>query len=138
MNLEERLKRAITQRKDDVFVRKEFERFGSAAQVSRALKQLTATGKLVKLGVGIYAKAKLSVLTGKPIPVRPVDVLAYSALEKLGVTVMPSRLTAEYNSGKSTQIPAGTVLNTGDRKITRKIGFGGRYVEYEKACTRPN
>ena len=47
MVTEERLKRAITLRKDDVFLRSEFSRFGSPAQLSRALKQLIAEGVLV-------------------------------------------------------------------------------------------
>lgn len=136
MVLEERIKRSIAQRKDVVFVRKEFDQFGSQSQVSRALKQLVSEGKLVKLGVGIYAKAKPSVLSGKPIPVRPVDVLAPDALKKLGVEVGPSRLTEAYNTGKSTQIPAGTVFNVGQRRISRKISFGGRGIKYEKNPSR--
>lgn len=138
MTIEERLNRSINQCEDDVFVRGEFSQFGSRSQVSRALKKIVAEGKLVKLGVGIYAKAKRSVLDGSPIPVRTVDVLASQALEKLGVAVGPSRLTQAYNSGASTQIPAGTVLNTGDRKITRRIGFGGRFVKYERTARKPS
>lgn len=132
MLLEERLKRSISQRKDDVFLRKEFSQFGSPAQVSRALRQLIMEGRLVKLGLGIYAKAKLGVASGKPIPIKPVDVLAPKALAKLGVVVGPSRLTAAYNEGRTTQLPAGTVLNTGTRKVTRRIGFGGRVIKYEE------
>ena len=131
MSLEERIKRSIRLRADDVFVRSEFARFGSPAQISRALRRLIASGRLVKLGVGIYAKTKTSVLTGKPIPTRPVDVLAPLALAKLGVDVKASQLAAQYNAGTSTQIPAGTVLNTGKRKVTRRIGFGDRVVAYE-------
>ena len=131
MNIEERMKRAITQRRDDVFVRYEFSRFGSEAQVSRALRDFVSAGTLVKLGVGVYAKAKPSVLSGKAIPVKPVDVLAPIALQKLGVSVSPSKLAQAYNAGQTTQIPAGTVLNTGGRRISRKLGFGERYVRYE-------
>ncbi|MCV4188841.1 hypothetical protein [Pseudomonas aeruginosa] len=52
MITEERLKRAIALRKDNVFLRSEFARFGSPAQLSRALRQLIAEGVLVKLGFG--------------------------------------------------------------------------------------
>lgn len=131
MIIEQRLKRAISQRKDEVFVRSEFSGFGSPAQVSRALRHFVNTGTLVKLGVGVYAKAKTSVLTGKAIPVKPVDLLAPVALQKLGVSVRASMRTEAYNSGETTQIPAGTVLNTGGRRISRKLGFGERYVQYE-------
>jgi hypothetical protein len=135
MIIEQRLKRSITQRKDDVFVRSDFAQFGSPAQVSRALKQFVEVGLLVKLGIGVYAKAKKSVLTGNAIPVKPVDVLAPVALKKLGVSVGPGKLAQAYNSRESTQLPAGTVLNTRGRKISRKLGFGGRYIKYETTRT---
>lgn len=87
MIAEERLKRAIALRKDNVFLRSEFARFGSPAQLSQALRQLIAEGVLVKLGLGVFAKAKPSALTGKPIPVQPLEVLAPPVLQKLGVKV---------------------------------------------------
>lgn len=131
MVIEERLKRSIALRKDDVFLRSEFSDFGSRAQVSRALRHLVANGVLVKLGVGVFAKAKISVLTGKPIPVRPLEVLAPLVLQKLGVKITAGRAAREYNASDSLQLPAGIVFDTGSRRINRKLGFGGRYVVYE-------
>ena len=133
MNIIGRIKRSIANRDDEVFLRVEFERFGSPAQVGRALTQLTNEGSLVRLGVGVYAKAKPSVLTGKPIPARPLEVLAPEVLKKLGIAVMPSRLTQDYNAGRSTQLPSGIVLNTGKRRIARKLSFNGKAVQYEHA-----
>jgi len=131
LSVQDRIQCSIDLSGDDVFLRSEFARFGGPSQISRVLRHLVASGQLVKLGVGIYAKSKPSRLTGKPIPVRPVDVLAPIALKKLGVSVNPSRLAAAYNAGISTQVPAGTVINTGKRRISRRIGFGGRFVKYE-------
>ncbi|CBJ39703.1 DUF6088 family protein [Ralstonia pseudosolanacearum] len=131
MILAERMKRSIARRNDEVFVRSEFAKLGSEAQVSRALKELVTSGVIVKLGVGVYAKAKRSVLSGAAIPVKPVDVLAPIALMKLGVTVYPSKNTQKYNAGETTQIPAGNVLNTGGRRIARKLGFGRQTIRYE-------
>lgn len=131
MVIEERLKRSIALRKDDVFLRSEFSDFGSPAQVSRALRHLVANGVLVKLGVGVFAKAKASVLTGKPIPVRPLEVLAPLVLQKLGVKITAGRAVREYYASDSLQLPAGIVFDTGSRRINRKLGFGGRYVVYE-------
>ncbi|WP_437884438.1 S-adenosylhomocysteine hydrolase [Pseudomonas sp. LRF_L74] len=131
MVVEERLKRAIALRKDDVFLRSEFARFGSPAQLSRALRQLIAEGVLVKLGLGVFAKAKPSALTGNPIPAQPLVVLAPLVLQKLGVKVKTSRLVGDYNSGTSQQLAAGIVLDIGCRRITRKLGFGKQTVAYE-------
>lgn len=133
MNIVDRIKRSVANRDDGVFLRGEFERFGSPAQVGRALTQLTSEGVLIRLGVGVYAKAKPSVLTGKPIPARPLEVLAPEVLKKLGIAVMPSRLTEDYNAGRSTQLPSGIVLNTGKRRIARKLSFNGKAVQYEHA-----
>ena len=133
MNITDRIKRSISNRNADVFVRTDFESFGSASQVGRALHGLTADGTLVKLGTGVYARAKASVLSGKPIPVKPLEVLAPQALLKYGVKLKEARLTHAYNSGRSTQIPTGIVLNTGKRRITRKLGFNGKFVQYERA-----
>jgi hypothetical protein len=131
MNIIDRIKRSIRGRADLVFRPIDFQPFGSEASVKRALKELTEMGVLVRLGVGIYAKAKPSVISGKPIPVQPLEVLGPLALAKLGVRVKESFQTAKYNAGRSTQVPAGIVVNIGKQRISRKIGFNGKLMAYE-------
>lgn len=133
MYIVDRLQRSLANRNADVFLRAEFDAFGSTAQVGRALAELQNRGVLVKLGVGVYARAKPSVLTGKPIPAKPLEVLAPEVLKKFGVQAGESRQTREYNAGASTQVPAGIVFNTGKRRIQRKLGFNGKLVQYERA-----
>ena len=133
MRIMERIRRCIANQGDGVFLRAEFERFGSPAQVDRALRQLKCEGILVRLGLGVHAKAKPSVLSGFPIPARPLEVLAPVALKKLGIPVMPSRLAQDYNAGRSTQLPSGIVLHTGKRRIGRRLNFNGKAVQYERA-----
>jgi hypothetical protein len=133
MNTLERIKRSVANRGDGVFLRNEFEQFGSPAQVGRSLRQLTPDGMLVRLGMGVYAKAKPSALTGKPIPLRPLEVLAPEALYKLGIAIAPSRLVQAYNANRSTQVPAGIVVNVGKQRVVRKLGFNGKVVQYEYA-----
>ncbi|TCG08627.1 S-adenosylhomocysteine hydrolase [Paraburkholderia steynii] len=136
MYLEDRLKISIAKQASDVFLRTDFARFGSEAQVSRALRKLVETGVIVKLGVGVYARAKRSALSGVPIPVQPVEILAEKALARMGVKVYPSRQVELYNSGRTTQLPAGVVINTGRRRIGRKLGFGKKTVQYENHLRR--
>ena len=131
MNITDRIRRSVRGRTDLVFRPADFLAFGSEASVKRALKELTEMGVLVRLGVGIYAKAKPSVISGKPIPVQPLEVLGPLALAKLGVRVYESFQTAEYNAGRSTQVPAGIVVNIGKQRISRKIGFNGKLMAYE-------
>jgi len=133
MNITDRIRRCIRNRADLVFRPVDFLPFGSEASVKRALKALTDKGVLVRLGVGVYAKAKPSVLSGKPIPIQPLEVLGPQALAKLGVRLQASRQTAEYNAGQSTQVPAGIVVNVGRQRVSRKIGFNGKFLQYEQA-----
>jgi len=133
MNITDRIRRSIRNRTDLVFRPTEFLPFGSEASVKRALKELTDIGVVVRLGVGIYAKAKPSVISGKPIPIQPLEVLGPQALSKLGVRLKESLQTAEYNSGRSTQVPTGIVVNIGKQRISRKIGFNGKFLQYEHA-----
>jgi hypothetical protein len=133
MNITERIRRSIRNRADLVFRPADFLPFGSEASVKRALKELTDLGVLVRLGVGIYAKAKPSVISGKPIPIQPLEVLGPQALSKLGVRLKESVQTADYNSGRSTQVPTGLVINIGKQRVSRKIGFNGKFLQYQHA-----
>ena len=133
MNITNRIRRSIRSRSDLVFRPTDFQPFGSEASVKRALKELTDIGLLVRLGVGIYAKAKPSVISGKPIPIQPLEVLGPQALIKLGVRLKESFQTAEYNAGRSTQVPTGIVVNIGKQRNSRKIGFDGKFIKYEHA-----
>jgi hypothetical protein len=133
MNITDRIRRSILNRAELVFRPTDFKPFGSEASIKRAIKELTNIGVLVRLGVGIYAKAKPSVISGNPIPIQPLEVLGPQALSKLGVRMKESFQTAEYNAGRSTQIPTGIVVNIGKQRISRKIGFNGKFLKYEHA-----
>lgn len=133
MKTVERIERSLALKKSDVLIRSEYDKFGSEAQVTRALKELVERGKLVRLGRGVYAKAKPSVLTGKAIPVQPLENLAPQVLQKLGIEVSPSRQTQAYNAGLTTQVPTGIVFQVARRRITRKLGFNGKTVKFECA-----
>ena len=133
MSVRERILHAISISKSDVFLKRDFAPNGSTSQITRVLRLLVNEGVIVRISLGVYARAKFSVLTGKPIPVKPVSVLAPEVLRRLGVDAHASRSVQEYNQGKTTQIPpkAGAVINTGRRRIRRKIGFGASQIEYE-------
>ncbi|WP_218511960.1 S-adenosylhomocysteine hydrolase [Variovorax sp. dw_308] len=133
MTVLDRIEHLLSTRVDMlVFLRLDFRGFGSDSQVGRALNDLVGRGVIVRYGVGVYARAKPSVLSGRPIPVRPLEVLAPQALARLGVEVSPSRLVREYNAGRTTQVPSVLYLGIGSRRITRKLGFNGVFVRYER------
>lgn len=131
MNLEDRMRRSITQRQSTVVLRSEFAGMGSAAQVGRVLARLVDDGKLVKISKGAFAKTRINKFTGKPTPAATLEAISAELFAKLGIDVAPSRLVEDYNSGKSTQIPPTTIVNTGSRRITRKVTVGNRSIAYE-------
>ena len=105
---------------------------GGYDQIGRVLRELAREGKLIKLGYGLYAKTKQSILTGEIILVKNLPELAREAVERLGLEVVPSYWEREYNAGRTTQVPTGRRIAVKGR-ISRKIGYNGVYVNYEAA-----
>lgn len=128
-----RLEAKFRRSKEVVFLRRDFARLGGDRQVSRALRQLCAAGAIVRVGQGIYVRARASSVTGKPVPALTLIEIGLQALSKLGVSADLGRSAREYMAGKTTQIPVATVINTGRARITRKIGFGKQQVRYERS-----
>jgi hypothetical protein len=93
---------------------------------------LVDTGKLVRVGHGIYAKTRMNRFTGTLLPAAPFESIASEAFRKLGIDVGPGTLARDYNSGVSTQIPMMAVVTTGRRRITRRIQVGTKRVVYER------
>lgn len=114
-----------------VWLREDFEDLGGYDQVGRALKKLGRKEKILKIGYGLYAKAKKSSITGNIIPIKSLPELAKEALGRLGVKVLSSTAEREYREGVSMQVPTGRYIGVRSRVI-RKIGYQGKYIEYER------
>lgn len=133
MKLEDRMSRSIKQRTSIVVLRSDFSKMGSDSQVGRVLARFVESGVLVRVSKGAFAKARINQYTGKPTPAGTLEMIAAELFSKLKISIAPSTLVAEYNSGKSTQIPMGTVVNTGSRRISRKVIVGSNAVVYENS-----
>lgn len=57
---------------------------------------------------------------------KSLEILAPFALRKLGIKTQPSRVAQAYNRGTTTQLRSGIVVNVGSRRVSMRIGFGGR------------
>ena len=121
------IERRVRRSQRNVFLRGDFEEFGSYDAVGRALLGQVQSGNLVRIGYGLYAKAELSPLTGKPAPIVGIRVLATEALKRLGKAAGPSSFDTTYITGRSTQVPTGRTLAVKTR-ICRRIGYDGNYV----------
>ncbi|HTI12802.1 MAG TPA: DUF6088 family protein [Puia sp.] len=130
--IEARILTRISRMKSSVVLREDFTDLGEYDQVGRALRQLTLKGKILKIGYGLYAKAKISSLTGEILPVQNLPILAKEALNRLGVEVKPTKAELDYQTGRSTQVPTGRLIGVKNR-ISRKIGYKGASIYYERA-----
>ncbi len=111
----------ISRSKREVFLRADFEKLGGYDQVGRALRQLTNDGFLLKLGYGLYVKARINRITGQTMLSAQGGFTQVSeeALSRLGVEWKPSEAVEVYQAG-GTQIPANSEVTIFDR-FARKI-----------------
>lgn len=136
LTVRERIRQAIKLSAGNVILRGEVAGMGSTSRVSAALKALQVEGMLIRIGKGVYAKTRKSSVTGSDIPAGSLETLATELLIKLGVSVSAGSAANAYNSGETTQLPGAFVVNTGRRRISRKIEVGGRRLVYENDVDR--
>jgi len=131
-NLETRLMKCIERKRGDVFLRSDFRDLGGYDQVGRALRALVRKGRLLKIGQGLYTRAEAWPFDGAPAPVKGLRALAAEALDRLGIKSAPTRFEKAYNSGQTTQVPAGRTIAV-TKRVRRKIGYKGTYMRFERA-----
>ncbi len=132
MTIQERIERSIQRSTTTVFIRADFDKFGGYDQVGRVLREIVKSGILVKVGYGVYVKARKSVVTGNFVPVIPLLEVGLQALARLGVKADLGAAAQEYMQGNTTQMPMATVVNVGKSRISRQLGFGSKMIRYEK------
>ncbi|WP_022948669.1 hypothetical protein [Methylohalobius crimeensis] len=127
--IRDRIRQAIDESGDKVFLRREFDRFGSRSGVNATLRKMIDEGELVRVGYGLYVPAEMG--ERGAYPKFFIEDFAPRALEKLGVEFRLGRAWRRYNSGESTQVPVRLILDVGRRRITRRIGFKNSVLLYE-------
>jgi hypothetical protein len=131
--LRERVEGRIARKRSDVFLTREFRDLGGEDQVLRALRGLVRDGRLVRLGYGVYGRAVVSRLSGKPM-LYSADGFAGAArqaLTKLGVKWEPTEAERAYNEGRSTQIPINPVVRIKGR-FARHLRDGDQELVLEQ------
>lgn len=125
MTTKDRMMSRLKRSKRYVFTREDFCDIASYDQIGRSLRSLVKEGVLLRIGYGVYTKARRNALTGNVMPAAPGGAAAVmtEALTRLKVKYTLTGATECYNSGKSTQIPASTQIKTSPRfKRTLAIG----------------
>ena len=117
MRLADRMRQSLRRRSGHLVLRAELAPLGSASQVSAALKALQREGELLRLGSGVYAKSRWDESTRQVTPVVAHRTLARELALKLDAHV------ADDADGT-------WVLDTGDRRVSRKLALGQSAVRY--------
>lgn len=74
MNLDSKLQISLSKRSGNIVLRRDLSRLASASHLSEALHDLVSDGRLIRLGAGIYAKARPDA-SGDPQLLAPSDEL---------------------------------------------------------------
>jgi hypothetical protein len=132
--LRERIEARMTRKpREDVFLPREFADLGGEDQVLRVLRGMVRDGHLVRLVYGVYGRAIVSRLSGRPILYSPNGFAgaARQALTKLGVKWEPTEAERAYNEGRSTQVPINPVVRVKGR-FSRQLRYGSTELVLER------
>jgi len=115
-----------------VFLRDDFNRFGTYRQVCRVVKELSDEGKLMRLGYGTYVKARPSSISGKPVADESLVNIGLEIMKKLGIKADVGKDMRALIQGDSTQVPMLSIVNVCNARVCRKLSVGNRSLVYEK------
>jgi hypothetical protein len=131
----DRIRSFIQQSKHKVFLRSDFVAFGSSTQVGRAISVLVDKRGLVRISPGAYVRTRRNLFTGELRADGNLEEFATELFWRLGITVRLGALQREYNKHRGLQgymqRPTEVVIDTGNRRITRKITVSDQTVKYE-------
>lgn len=130
MKLEDRMRLSIRRRAGHVILRADVSGLGSASQVSHALTVLQDKGELVRLGAGVYAKAIRDAGTGAVRPLADFETLARETASKLRMVADPKAVGTAGTVQALADSGCPLVVDTGERRISRKLALGGHSVAY--------
>lgn len=130
MTIQNRIKTRVKRSKRSVFLRSDFKDIADYDQVGRGLRSLSREGLLMKIGYGLYVRARTNRITGKLMPdnVAGADGVLIEAMERLGIDYTIDDLSSMNFAGQSTQIPAKVKITPRGPRFTRKIVIGKQRV----------
>jgi hypothetical protein len=128
----DRILASLRNSKSKVFLRDDFNRFGTYRQVCRVVKELSDEGKLLRLGYGTYVKAHPSSISGKAVADESLINIGLETMKKLGIKANVGKDMRALIQGDSTQVPMLPIVNIGNARVCRKLSVGNRSLIYEK------
>lgn len=130
MKLEDRMRQSIRRRVGNVVFRADVAGLGSPSQVTHALGALLHNGELLRMGSGVYAKATRDARTNLVRPLADFESLAREAAQKFGVPWQARTLATSGEPGAASHRPVEFVVETGERRISRRLSLEGQVVVF--------
>jgi len=118
MKIESRILSSIKQRAGAVILRRDVTGMGSPSQVSASLKALQTKGIIVRVSAGVFVKSSIDSGVGTSTLTASAGEIASEVFQKLGIDMQ-----VEGDADRLT-------LNTGVRRIRRRLSIGGKAVVY--------
>jgi hypothetical protein len=139
MTVLQKMQTRIRRCKRSVFLRSDFKDIADYDQVGRALRLLVGDKSLLKIGYGLYVRARINRITGNVMPDNPggPDGVMIEAMKRLGVEFQFDDLSKMNMLGKSTQIPSKVGITPTSSRFTRKIAIGGHLVNIKPRRKSP-
>lgn len=116
----------------DIFLPSDFKDLGTSTAIRKALSRLVETGRIERMGQGIYVIPKYDKVFGKVLP--SIEQIANILAKKDHVKIKPSGQYALNKVGLSTQVPMRLVfLTTGHSK---KIQIGKSAIIFKSTTAK--
>jgi hypothetical protein len=133
MTIKRRIRTRLQGSKRYVFTRDDFSDLAGYDHVGRVLRELVKDEILLKVGYGLYTKAKRNSITGNLMPACPAgsDAVILEALDRLKVDYTLDDSSTLYLSGQSTQIPAFIKLHISGR-FSRRLAISHSQLNLEQ------
>lgn len=133
-SLRYKLEQRINSLPHNVILRSDLADLGGKRQISAAIKQLIEEKKIARVGYGLYAKTEPSPFSDSVLlkGLGGFTAMVQEALNRLEVLWEQSEAEEAYNSGRSTQVPAQSILRLKTR-FRRRISYKGMLFKFKRA-----
>jgi uncharacterized protein (UPF0261 family) len=119
-------------RRGTLYFTDDFLTYGTAKAVSKALERLAASGEIVRVARGIYARLEKDPILGA---VRPgTEAIAEAIRRRDKAKIIPTGAMAMNALGLSTQVPVNVVYLTDG--TARTINLGRRKIVFKKTSPK--
>lgn len=129
--LKDKIQYRIRKSKGNTFLVGDFIDLSGMDQVLRALRALIKENELIRVGKGVYTKARKSVISNEFVPVDNLRDIAMDVLNKQGVKVVQTPEEIAYNTKQTEQVPNSFIIGI-NKRVSRNISFKNARIKYER------